>query len=227
MSAEQDNTEQQQSLPIPAVPKKYGGILGNVPDLDGSFILKSWWELADLYGDIYSLDIFGEKFVVLHNYELINDSADDDRFEKTISGPLVYVRDQIGDGLFTAYNDEKVSSPSTIKCRLIISQNWAMAHRILVPTFGPIGIRKMFDQQLDIASQMILRWDRLGPDNIVIAGDDFTKYVRCLGALLHTSNVLFQTCLRYNWLLRIQLSLQRILHGRSPPICSTHGRRFG
>lgn len=35
----------------------------------------------------------------------------------------------------------------------------------------------MFDQQLDIAAQMILRWDRLGPDNVVIAGDDFTKYV--------------------------------------------------
>lgn len=109
MSTEQNNTEEQQTLPIPAVPKKYLGILGNVPDLDGSFILKSWWELADLYGPIYSLDLFGETFVVLHNYELINDSADDDRFEKTISGPLVFVRDSIGDGLFTAYNDEKVS----------------------------------------------------------------------------------------------------------------------
>lgn len=34
----------------------------------------------------------------------------------------------------------------------------------------------MFDQQLDIASQMVLRWDRLGPENIITAADDFTKY---------------------------------------------------
>lgn len=36
----------------------------------------------------------------------------------------------------------------------------------------------MFDQQMDIASQMILRWDRLGPENIIVAADDFTKYVK-------------------------------------------------
>lgn len=110
MSTEQNNVAEEQSLPIPAVPKKYLGLLGNLPDVDGSFILKSWWELSDLYGPIFSVDLFGEKTVLLHNYELINDVADDDRFEKAIGGALVYVRDQIGDGLFTAYNDEVVGS---------------------------------------------------------------------------------------------------------------------
>lgn len=55
-------------------------------------------------------------------------------------------------------------------------QNWALAHRILMPVFGPVAIRRMFDEQLDIASQLILRWDRLGPNHEIQTSDDFTKY---------------------------------------------------
>ena len=53
-----------------------------------------------------------------------------------------------------------------------------------MPVFGPIGVRKMFDQQMDIASQMILKWDRLGPKHEILCSDDFTRYVD-LNALLH------------------------------------------
>jgi cytochrome P450/NADPH-cytochrome P450 reductase len=30
--------------------------------------------------------------------------------------------------------------------------------------FRPIGIRGMFDQMLDIADQMLMRWERFGPN---------------------------------------------------------------
>jgi len=43
-----------------------------------------------------------------------------------------------------------------------------------MPVFGPLNIRKMFDGMLDIASQMILKWDRQGPDNEILCADDFT-----------------------------------------------------
>ena len=46
---------------------------------------------------------------------------------------------------------------------------------MLMPAFGPLAIRKMFPQMLDIASQMILRWDRLGPENQIDPSDDFTR----------------------------------------------------
>jgi len=46
-----------------------------------------------------------------------------------------------------------------------------------MPVFGPVAIRKMFNEQLEIASQMILRWDRLGPDHPIICSDDFTRYI--------------------------------------------------
>lgn len=44
-----------------------------------------------------------------------------------------------------------------------------------MPVFGPVAVRKMFDQQLDISSQLILRWDRFGPDHKTQTSDDFTR----------------------------------------------------
>jgi cytochrome P450/NADPH-cytochrome P450 reductase len=35
----------------------------------------------------------------------------------------------------------------------------------------------MLPSMMDIASQMLLKWDRLGPDNEIICADDFTRYV--------------------------------------------------
>lgn len=43
-----------------------------------------------------------------------------------------------------------------------------------MPVFGPMGVRKMFPEQLDIASQMILRWDRFGPAHEIETADEFT-----------------------------------------------------
>lgn len=54
-------------------------------------------------------------------------------------------------------------------------KGWGVAHRILMPVFGPLAIRDMFPKMLDMVSQMILRWDRLGPDNQIVASDDFTR----------------------------------------------------
>jgi hypothetical protein len=56
--------------------------------------------------------------------------CDEKRFCKSISGALEQVRNGVGDGLFTAYHGE---------------HNWAVAHRVLVPAFGPLGIKDMFD----------------------------------------------------------------------------------
>ena len=43
-----------------------------------------------------------------------------------------------------------------------------------MPIFGPLGVRKMFPEQLDIASQLILKWDRLGSNHEINTTDDFT-----------------------------------------------------
>lgn len=146
-------------IPIPQPPEHYFGLVGNLPDIDPAFPTRSFWHLADLYGPIVKLNI-GQPIILLSSQELINEMCDQDRFEKDPNVVLVQLRVLLGDGLFTA----KPREP-----------NWGKAHRLLIPSFGPLGIKNMFDDMMDISSQMILKWDRQGPDHAIDCSDDFTR----------------------------------------------------
>lgn len=64
------------------------------------------------------------------DFELFNELCDEKRFTKHPAGGIKELRHGLGDGLFTARFGE---------------HNWEVAHRILVPVFGPLAISKMFD----------------------------------------------------------------------------------
>lgn len=64
------------------------------------------------------------------------------------------------DGLFTAREDEV---------------NWGVAHRILMPAFGPASIQAMFNEMHEIASQLALKWARHGSSTPIMVTDDFTR----------------------------------------------------
>ncbi|KAF2730502.1 cytochrome P450 [Polyplosphaeria fusca] len=146
-------------LPIPQPPSRL--FIGNAGEIDPANLPQSMWRLADVYGEIFQLDMpGGRKLVVCNNYELNNDLCDGTRFEKVIGAALKEVRALIADGLFTAYPNEK---------------GWGIAHRLLMPVFGPITIRKMLPEMNDIVSQMLLRWDRFGPENELVCADEFTR----------------------------------------------------
>ncbi|KNG48945.1 cytochrome p450 [Stemphylium lycopersici] len=131
------------SVPIPQPPPHL--FVGNVSEIDPNDAPGSFQRLADIYGEIYQLDLPGRKgkVVVVSSYDTINDCCDGDRFEKPINATL--------------------------------DEAWGVAHRLLMPVFGPMGIRKMFDGMMDISTQMLLRWDRFGPDHEITCGDDFTR----------------------------------------------------
>ena len=82
------------------------------------------------------------------------------RFSKNIGAGLEQVRNGVGDGLFTAYPGE---------------HNWQIAHRILMPAFGPITIRGMFDDMHDVSVQLAMKWARAGPDFVINSPEDFTR----------------------------------------------------
>lgn len=86
------------------------------------------------------------------DYELYNELCDEKRFTKHPAGGLSELRHALGDGLFTAKFGE---------------YNWEVAHRVLVPAFGPLAIPKMFD------GQFILRGNGLG-----FRFDDISRYAR-------------------------------------------------
>lgn len=79
-------------------------------------------------GPIFRLWLPAERTFV-GSYALAKELFDEKRFQKGVSGPLAQVRVATGDGLFTARSGE---------------HNWEIAHRILMPAFGPLSIQSMF-----------------------------------------------------------------------------------
>lgn len=67
----------------------------------------------------------------ISTYELVDEICDEERFTKVVTAGLREIRNGVQDGLFTAdYPGE---------------DNWAIAHRVLVPAFGPLMIRAMYE----------------------------------------------------------------------------------
>lgn len=90
---------------------------GNLPDVDSSFPARSTWQLMELYGPIFKLNLDQEQ-IFIGTQELINEVCDEDHFIKVPGRALVELRALLGDGLFTSYIEE---------------ENWWIAHRLLVP----------------------------------------------------------------------------------------------
>ncbi|CEN59881.1 hypothetical protein ASPCAL02322 [Aspergillus calidoustus] len=134
--------------------------IGNVGTIDQEFPLGSMVALAEEHGEIYRLRFPGRTVVVVSTHALVNETCDEKRFRKSVNSALAHVREGVHDGLFTARMGEL---------------NWEIAHRVLMPAFGPLSIRGMFDEMHDIASQLALKWARYGPDSPIMVTDDFTR----------------------------------------------------
>ncbi|KAJ9114036.1 hypothetical protein QFC22_005856 [Naganishia vaughanmartiniae] len=142
---------------IPQPPPK--PIIGNLRDVDPSLGTLSIVRLLQRYGEIVQLDILGHQRLFVGSQRLVHELSDQKRFSKKVVAALEEVRHLAGDGLFTAYTEE----PS-----------WEIAHRILVPAFGPLSIREMYPGMVDIADQLINKWHRFGDAKIDVVSD-FTK----------------------------------------------------
>ena len=92
-------------------------------------------------GPIYRLTFFGAPRVFISTHQLVDEVFDEERFSKMVAGSLNEIRNGVHDGLFTAHYPGE--------------ENWAMAHRVLVPAFGPLSIRDMFDGQYVLAFNQI------------------------------------------------------------------------
>jgi len=147
-----------QLQPIPQ--PKTSPLMGNLKNVDGSAPIQGFMRLAKALGPIYTLDLFGRRLIFLSSQELVNEVCDETRFDKRVHGALKQIRDFAGDGLFTAYTKE---------------DNWGKAHRLLMPAFGPIGIRGMFDPMMDIAEQLFTRWERFGDRARIDVADNMTR----------------------------------------------------
>ncbi|KAL7789003.1 cytochrome P450 [Trichoderma ceciliae] len=146
-----------ESVPIPEPPGL--PLLGNLGEFTSS-PTNDIVRLANTYGEIYRLHMGLRPSVFVSTQALVNEVCDEKRFQKSVSSVLRVVREGVHDGLFTAHSDEP---------------NWGKAHRVLVPAFGPLPIRDMFDEMHDVATQLNLKWARHGPNTPIAVSDDFTR----------------------------------------------------
>lgn len=117
-------------------------------------------DLARESGPIFQLPGSGPRRLMVTNFALANELYDEKRFDKSLGMGLKERRAMVGDGLFTSYTYEP---------------NWRKAHNILMPTFSRQAMKGYMPQMLDLANQLMLKWERLNPDDIIDVPQDTTR----------------------------------------------------
>ena len=143
--------------PIPQPPTK--PVVGNMLSLDSAAPVQHLTRLAKELGPIFWLDMMGSPIVVVSGHDLVDELSDEKRFDKTVRGALRRVRAVGGDGLFTADTKEP---------------NWSKAHNILLQPFGNRAMQSYHPSMVDIAEQLVHKWERLNADDEIDVVHDMT-----------------------------------------------------
>ncbi|WP_038931483.1 bifunctional cytochrome P450/NADPH--P450 reductase [Bradyrhizobium japonicum] len=143
--------------PIPQPPTK--PVVGNMLSLDSAAPVQHLTRLAKELGPIFWLDMMGSPIVVVSGHDLVDELSDEKRFDKTVRGALRRVRAVGGDGLFTADTREP---------------NWSKAHNILLQPFGNRAMQSYHPSMVDIAEQLVNKWERLNADDEIDVVHDMT-----------------------------------------------------
>src|SRR5438477_209791 len=143
--------------PIPHPPKK--PVVGNMLSLDPSAPTQNLARLAKELGPIFWLDMMGAPLVIVSGHDLVDELSDEKRFDKAVRGSLRRVRAVGGDGLFTADTSEP---------------NWSKAHNILLQPFGNRAMQSYHPSMVDIAEQLVKKWERLNADDEIEVVHDMT-----------------------------------------------------
>jgi cytochrome P450/NADPH-cytochrome P450 reductase len=143
--------------PIPHPPTK--PVVGNMLSLDSSAPVQNLARLAKELGPIFWLDMMGSPIVIVSGHDLVDELSDETRFDKAVRGPLRRVRAVAGDGLFTADTGEP---------------NWSKAHNILLQPFGNRAMQSYHPSMVDIADQLVKKWERLNGDEEIDVVHDMT-----------------------------------------------------
>lgn len=149
---------QTELAPIPQPPGQ--PLIGNALTVDATRQIQSLMELADEHGPIFQLDIMGSPIVIISGADLVAEVCDEKRFDKSVRGPLKRLRLIGGDGLFTGDTD---------------APNWAKAHNILLPSFSQKAMGSYLPAMTDIASQLMLKWERMNSDDVIDVPKDMIR----------------------------------------------------
>src|SRR5712691_3063183 len=143
--------------PIPHPPTK--PVVGNMLSLDSTAPVQHLVRLTKELGPIFWLDMMGAPLVIVSGHDLVDELSDEKRFDKSVKGSLRRVRAVAGDGLFTAHTNEP---------------NWSKAHNILMQPFGNRAMQSYHPSMVDVAEQLVKKWERLNADDEIDVVHDMT-----------------------------------------------------
>src|ERR1700682_1015257 len=143
--------------PIPHPPTK--PVVGNMRSLNSTTPIQHMMRLAKELGPIYWLDMMGAPLVVVSGADLVDALSEEKRLDKAVKGARRGVRAHAGDGLFTAHTNEP---------------NWSKAHNILLQPFGNRAMQSYHPSMVDIAEQLVKKWERLNADEEIDVVHDMT-----------------------------------------------------
>ncbi|OJE41947.1 NADPH--cytochrome reductase [Bacillus proteolyticus] len=139
---------------------KTDGDLGNLLLLNKEKPLQSLMKIADQMGEIFKFETPNQVTRYVSSQRLVKEVCDESRFDKSIGPALKNVRSFAGDGLFTSWSYEK---------------NWKKAHNILLPIFSQQAMKGYHAMMVDIAMQLIQKWERLNADEHIDVPEDMTR----------------------------------------------------
>ncbi|MBI1852156.1 MAG: cytochrome P450 [Planctomycetes bacterium] len=151
------------NVPLIPIPQPPGHLfVGNLFDLGSSTLIESMTSLAREYGPIYRLELpGGNSRIVVSGVGLVDELCDESRFDKRLGPGLRALNDgPTGHGLFTSETTDPY---------------WRKAHNILLPAFSQDAMRSYHPMMLDIAAQLVQKWERLNPDDTIDVPADLTR----------------------------------------------------
>src|SRR5438876_2548176 len=143
--------------PIPHPPKK--PVVGNMLSLDSTAPVQHLARLVKELGPRFWPATMCAPLVSVSGHDLVEELSDEKRFDKAVRGSLRRVRAVGGDGLFTADTSEP---------------NWSKAHNILLQPFGNRAMTSYHPSMVDIAEQLVKKWERLNGDEEIDVVHDMT-----------------------------------------------------
>ncbi|KFM99284.1 cytochrome P450 [Bacillus clarus] len=139
---------------------KTDGELGNLSLLNKEKPIQSLMKISDQMGEIFKFETPSRVTRYVSSQRLVKEVCDESRFDKSLSQALKNVRSFTGDGLFTSWSYEK---------------KWKKAHNILLPSFSQQAMKGYHAMMVDIAVQLIQKWERLNVNEYIDVPADMTR----------------------------------------------------
>ncbi len=136
-------------------------LIGNLTDIPGEKPIQGLMELSRRFGPIFRLITpMGTRYFI-SGLEMVDDVCDETRFDKYVGNTQRTLREVRGSaGLITSDTDDPL---------------WHRAHDILLPNFSMRAMHGYLPRMIDIADQLMLKWERVRPDEPVDVVADMTR----------------------------------------------------